>query len=190
MIVLTYANHPYGNYSIARDEPALVLDKSYNVPCLRVQDPNKVWFIPVFGLPHADGPEVMQDELTSGFYHFHTDYRFFTVTELNRFDRQGSILIYYRNQGITEETARTQNITVVLTWQIRPYSRKWGGHYPVAKPLRQKFQDCSLKCNRCPHQGFDLTNIEPTEVDGKKIIICPGHSLAWDYETGEPHGRI
>jgi hypothetical protein len=183
-VKVVYTSDPNPHYPISNKEKELVLDNLYNVPCLevRVFETGKLVMAPVFGPPHIDGPEVMQDEVTAGKCHIHIDYRFLTLYEITQFDRQSSIILKVNEEPLIETTGLNLN----LIWQVRRYVRKWNP-YPTPTSLQNKFAGCRLSLNTkiCPHQGFDLTTIDPVERNGKMVRICPGHSLAWCEKTGE-----
>jgi hypothetical protein len=148
---------------------------------------NKEMFLPMFGVPHIDGPEVDQNEVTYGNYHFHTDFRFMTLEEIDCMSSQSSSLIKFEGRSLRADDVEDRDFYIQLTWFPRIYARKWGGLIHPSLALEEKFSRCRLPpgAKICPHQGFDLTTIEPVEIDGKMRIICPGHSLNWDADTGK-----
>lgn len=196
MIKFFFRNNPYLAYPIAAEQKELILGKQCNVPCIAVKTfrNNNKTYLPLFGRPHIDGPEVGQDENTAGKYHYHYDYRFLTVDEITvGINTQTSTLLLDPNgNAVTEEMVKDQDMLFPLEWRLRVYARKWGGLQHPRIPLEEKYVHCRLSNKICPHQGFDLTNIDPVEIDGKLRIICPGHSLNWDAETGKhlPQKRI
>lgn len=47
--------------------------------------------------------------------------------------------------------------------------------------LEEKYADACLIDGKCPHKGIDLSGCPA--VNG--IVVCPGHGLLWNAETGK-----
>ena len=41
-----------------------------------------------------------------------------------------------------------------------------------------------MTCNKCPHQGCDLSSVLPNKVNGQFVLTCPCHGLQWSTDTG------
>jgi len=55
-----------------------------------------------------------------------------------------------------------------------PDAPHWGSK------LERAYANKKLECGRCPHRGLPLHG-QP--VNGG-VVVCPGHGLAWDVQTG------
>lgn len=148
------------------------------------------FYIPLFGPVHSDGPETgaLPDQVYRR--HIHFDMRFVTDKELERMKIWSWQLIVY-NLNVTETHPCTR-------WEARKCLRQWDNMSPPDSPERKQFEKNYSKCQIdlanpvCPHQKFDLKTIEPREINGHKVIICPGHLLGWCAKTGNlvPRNKV
>jgi hypothetical protein len=53
--------------------------------------------------------------------------------------------------------------------------------------FESKYNKCIVDMDNpvCPHQKFNLSTVEPTIINGKQVIVCPGHKLKWCAESGK-----
>jgi len=151
----------------------LVLGRKYNVPCISCYhfDTGKHYSVPVFGPAHIDGPELYQEERIRGKRHIHIDYRFCDMEEMLNFGRRSAIIIDKKMPDLYTE--------------YRTYWRKWHFTENADASLIEKYRDCKLTNHRCPHQGLDLSTIDPVMVEGRRQIVCPGHLLKWCADSGK-----
>jgi len=163
-----------------KSEP--VVGKYYLVRCVLSTDefPEhlKGWR-PVIGEKHED------KEIGVEFEHYHYDVRFFYEWQL------GS---YYKRDA-TKEAATLISVysTKKRQSEIEYRRRRCNRRMPdfplthnakkshIAVKLEEIYKDVELKCMKCPHRGFDLTQL-PVK-DG--VVICNGHGLAWNVKTGK-----
>lgn len=154
-----------------------VVGETYLVPCVHVDGYDQ--FAPVIGDAHSDG------EIGFDYEHIHVDFRF--VEE--KFLRYYRIDIKQVYETIIPAVLTTEGETPIIYEKpmtclrnfaaAERYLHFYVGTYEQFQRLQEKFKDHKL-CKVCPHRGFPLHDLEP--IDG--CVICPGHGLTWNAETG------
>ena len=145
-------------------------------------------WMPVIGPLHEDTAII-------GFAdkHYHKDVRFMRGRDIqDRFDWAVTVSL-----NLPTCTPEVLTLTTVLTdidgplREIRKVCRRAMPELPLqisdeGRPawqlkLEDAYENASARCGRCPHRGFSLKGL-PVK-DGK--VICPGHGLQWEVETGK-----
>lgn len=155
-----------------------VIGKMYSVPC--VENPpwkNAGRWLPILGPLHEDA-EIVKFE----YRHYHIDWRFvsksfFTTSTWGLPPRSplGRVL--------------SPDLIPGFAYQIinrRMKCKRTMPEFPVTAPwlseLEQEFESARLGPNLiCPHRGMPINGC-PIK-DGN--VVCPGHGLRWNIETGE-----
>lgn len=195
------------NLTIPRCEPLpdeLTVGELYERPCVRGQwvSSRPTW-IPVIGTVHQDDGPV-----NANFEHIHVDYRFLSPTMLEEakpdeksapiFDIHVVHSLPISNvwpEGadgpISLDKPQIGEIAVETWLRKRPCAYQgpypeYPGHFvPWVKELHRIYRTATLVDGKCPHQGTDLTGIEP---DRQGVITCPLHGLRWWAKTGQSAG--
>jgi len=166
-----------------------IVGKYYLVPC--VQTFNGLWW-PIIGPKHEDA-----EYINFPHQHYHYDLRFFgarqlTYTQANNYKSLRDKGVRYALLMIALEGKLKDGITEKRLRCKRPMPS-----FPIAHPvtaqqttwfpkLEEAYKDKKLTCLRCPHRGLPLNGL-PVK-DGK--VICPGHGLQFNIETGELVSRL
>jgi hypothetical protein len=160
-----------------------VVGRYYLVPC--VQEMFGLW-VPVIGPEHEDSAIINFPG-----QHFHRDLRFVSDADVKalaghvsrapicRPEEAALIVPTMSKNQITERPVerkmlckrRMPDFPLFVKVRLAPH---WMG------PLERHYAHANAKCGRCPHRGFNLKGL-PVK-DGK--IICPGHGLQFDVNTG------
>lgn len=151
----------------------------YQVRCAYGKRPHlskqREWW-PVIGSWHEDA------DIGVAAYHFHYDVRFYSEAEFNR----GRIphLAQVHTWGLVD-SAMSDQTAPVRTEYFRMKMRRQMPDFPADPPflwkLEDLFRDVTLKCRVCPHRGFSLEGLQRA-ADG--TVLCNGHGLKWNLETG------
>lgn len=178
----------------------LILGESYDRPCVRADWHNAgvAWF-PVLGTIHNDAEYIKAD-----FTHIHVDYRFMPRRHREEADKEvesGSRIFAVNPvhsqpisricpEGFDEPVIMEEAGKIAPEKWIQVMKREYTGPYPEypsrfvpwIDELRDGYRERQLIDGIiCPHQGTDLTGIEP---DAKGFVTCPLHGLCWDLKTG------
>ena len=128
--------------------------------------------IPIIGPEHEDA-----EFINFPFDHWHIDWRF-----VNR------SLFKQRGNGwvVLGTPINVSNTTNEIIHKVRKCLREMPVFPPARVPWRPKLEaayaGCKLKPGMvCPHRGIPLNGC-PVK-DG--VVVCPGHGLRWNVETGE-----
>ncbi len=73
----------------------------------------------------------------------------------------------------------SENESIEYRWLYKT-SEEFQGITPVGLIRKSKLKHKCIHKGKCPHRGFDLSNIEP---DKDNIIRCPLHGLEFDGTT-------
>ena len=154
----------------------LMIGEMFTVACLVKRDEynNIIAFTPVINTPHSD-KENGQPEI-----HYHADFRF-VVTEKST-DTGIGMVITDERIGFNMAKARVE-LGIDGELEYHTLSVMGKEHYGTAQTMFIRNSKLNHKCitnNKCPHRGFDLSQIVP--VDG--IITCPLHGLRFHSESG------
>jgi len=135
--------------------------------------------VPVLGLAHEDADLIgIKDR------HFHIDWRFVPLKNWER----GLGFLYQKNHSMQG----------AVLWEYNPMGpvtrkallcRRTHDVFPIVqftKQLQKTFADKKSDCRTCPHRGISLVGA-PVNFGA---VVCPGHGLAWNIETGELAPRI
>jgi Rieske [2Fe-2S] domain len=164
--------------------------KFYMVPCLI----NGGTRIPVLGPEHEDKEYI-------GFErpHYHFDLRFLPDKKIA--NRVGYLYERERKPICSPEEFMMLVVTIEVfgAHEIAECPVKCRRRMPVFplengvsvlhwfSALEAAFADKKLNCARCPHRGFPLS---AENADENGVVVCPGHGLAWNIQTGEMVGRL
>lgn len=195
-------------------EGVLKVGEEYRVECIHTRPwyyPHEMLWLPVFGPIHADCADSGASPDIVDRYHMHVDMRFITGIEMGKMGftelSQGAVAIGpdkgwkvgglpTKNRTIyltTRLPARPigAHITVTSRWETRRCLRQWTNVTPDNSEGRKRFEERYKLCTvdlekpRCPHQGFDLSVVEPRLINGRLVRVCPGHVLGWCAQTGK-----
>lgn len=162
-----------------------VVGRFYRVRCVMNSG---IWF-PVLG-PWHDDKEIIGFEQE----HFHFDMRFATKRNLQHWRTHRSHVL-----DDEEFCQRSMARVVVLFTDEAVMVRKClraqhdfpmrtldgNSNYMQAK-LEQGYAGKRMTCATCPHRGFRLDQLP--QKNG--VVVCPGHGLAWNMQTGEMVSRL
>lgn len=145
----------------------------YRVSCVRASlgsiIKGRQFWVPILGPMHAD-PELNIRE-----NHYHIDWRFVGPEILKHVLFQATVISNF--EGVPE-------------LRIRECKREMPTFPSIlCRKLEKQFEGCRVKADRpvCPHRGFSLVGL-PVSADG--YVICPGHGLQWDLDSGSLVSRI
>lgn len=151
------------------------LGKFYMVPCTMLA-PTR--WVPIIGPWHEDVEDV-------GFvaHHYHRDMRFINQSE-----------IFYPGQPCQDlqRVVTTAGPVAYRRMKMKrempdfPTHDRKGMLVEFIGRLESRFKAHKLTCKVCPHRGMSLDGL-PVK-DGK--VICNGHGLRWNVETGELAPRV
>ena len=151
-------------------EPPVVGER-YRVRCVKAPLSHRrarragthLLWVPVMGPLHSD-PEL---GITAP--HYHLDWRFTGPQVEGRVHYLASVISAFEGQTVAR---------VLPCTRCQPT-------FPstLCSKLEPIYRGCRIKADRpvCPHRGFSLAGL-PTTPDG--YVICPGHGLLWDLNTG------
>ncbi len=135
------------------------------------------------------GPMHNDPEIRFNYEHYHIDWRFVEEKIYKKFMRITSYTMPWqwvlhsdilKRLTITNSNGTFKEYKVAKkVWkckrQFGTYSKpKW------LRELEEKYKDSVMKNFICPHKGLLCNNINP--VNG--VVICRGHGLAWDVNSG------
>jgi hypothetical protein len=157
----------------------------YLVPCVQLfinlhkKKPDWRWQ-PVIGPWHED------EDIGTPDHHFHLDIRFMEERFLSRL---GPTIgrIHPARASVPVPTVPDPTIAPKITYR-RIKMRRPMPEFPgpcTAKfivGLEVKFEHHQLKCRTCPHRGMPLDGL-PQDEQGR--VICNGHGLRWNLNTGK-----
>jgi Rieske [2Fe-2S] domain len=172
--------------------------KFYMVPCIYVATPQKPssWridnFIPIIGPKHEDG-----EALNFPHQHYHIDWRFVPQAMFENCSDyigkpHGHVVSNTHGNHVVEgepvlklRKCRREmpDFPAAPIGRSSGTTRSWAGLEVVQTFVCNKLKPGNI----CPHRGIDLTPF--VKPDG--TVICPGHGLRWDTNTGDllPHHR-
>lgn len=120
--------------------------------------------IPLINHPHSD-VENGQKEV-----HYHADTRY------------NGIQPHLKNYRVNISKSRPIEGEFETRWfDLIRYFETYAARTPPELIKKSKLKHKCVHKGKCPHRGFDLSNITP--VDG--VITCPLHSLRFDEKTLE-----
>jgi len=163
-----------------------VIGRTYLVPC--VFDVVSEHWIPVRGPLHDD-----REIIGFAAKHWHRDTRF--AVKQREIDSDGGNRAQIQMLRVVAEDKTTGEVRYLLRrclsrdvdFPMKTTSSAGNVHRnPFAADLETAFEGMRLKCMKCPHRGFDLSNMKP---DHKGRVVCPGHGLQWNTRTGRLNRR-
>lgn len=151
--------------------PAYEIGRYYSVLCA----PSTVFlrWVPLLGPLHEDAEIVNFQE-----QHWHIDWRFVSQREWNHYCSFTTPLAVPISEKNVDGPPCHRRLKCKREMPIFP------GHGRVIwlKELEAAYQNDNLKPGLiCPHRGIPLAGC-PAK-DG--VVVCPGHGLAWNIETGK-----
>jgi hypothetical protein len=128
----------------------------------------KILITPVINHPHND-KENGQD-----YFHYHADFRFLKT------DNKGKVINnhskYYFCPDIRPEFNKNRKLEYILL----PVINEEFSHITSVELIKKsKLRHNCIKNNKCPHRGFDLSQIEQKD----NVITCPLHGLQFCSKT-------
>jgi len=172
------------------DSESVAVGEFYIVPCIKVPTDIRGYktgkFCPIIGSLHSDAI------LNFPYDHYHYDQRFIPRAEYRKHppsEWAASAVMRYLTEWDAGYSTKGEMDT---RWRGLPIQfRKFKCYrqmptYPFVpdriEQLEKVMQDHKM-CDRiCPHKGVSLAGIL---VDVNDEIVCPGHGLRWNIETGE-----
>ena len=167
----------------------VTIGKFYMVPCIKVPTDIKGYktgeFCPIIGSLHSDAL------LDFPYDHYHYDRRFIPrakYIEWSPSDWAAGVVMRYLARWDKGYSAQGEMDPRWIGLKIE--SRKFKCHrqmptYTFLPSGLDRLEDSMQEkkmCNRiCPHQGVSLAGIP---VDANNEIVCPGHGLRWNVNTG------
>lgn len=153
----------------------LIVGEVLNVLCIITKSDNgeELYVTPVINHPHTD-KESGQFET-----HYHTDTRF-VFKKRNRIGirlRGGRIFKDCDGYRQTLDKYRTLE-RIALT--VRRSIEEAPTHESIISKAKSKLKNKCIKNGKCPHRGYDLSQVEPTP---EGVLICPLHSLKFNAVT-------
>ena len=166
-----------------------VVGRYYLVPCVKVVGWKRDEWWPVIGVVHED-----YDHLQVRGWHYHYDFRF-----------------------VSERLYRSHNHRPIdglaMGTVLAADSRDWATYFPVhaegevdelrrrcyrqmpeftpglCRRLEPVYKHARVNpvCARCPHRGLPLSGL-PVDEEGN--VVCSGHGLKWNLETGKLVSRL
>lgn len=160
-----------------------VMGHRYVVPCVLRTG---VWF-PVIGPAHEDGEYIGFKQL-----HWHYDFRFVARLDWEAWTEgvhdQVNVLsrvLVVRDGEEARVVRRVKRCLREMPLFCTQYVRTCGTVSNVhwMENLETAFADSKLKldCMTCPHRGLPLKGLP---VSPRGTVVCPGHGLAWNVNTG------
>ena len=158
-ILCAIISQPY--FEEVLDEQELWMDLDHKID---VQNFNNIYsIVPLIDHPHSDR-ENGQEEI-----HYHVDTRYFGEQE------------HLRNYKLsTGHTRITKYIYKLDYFNLKKYDDEIKAITKVSLIKNSKLKHKCIHKGKCPHRGFDLTNIAP-DKDG--VITCPLHGLKFDKDS-------
>ena len=156
---------------------APVVGEWYRVPCVHIP-PTGCW-VPVLGPPHAD-PSIPGGEQE----HYHLDLRFCEVRIIRSWD---PLMVF----DTDEEVLRAGLVSILCAKGPRPELQAMPclreqlvyGARNVRRFTEALVPGACLR-ERCPHQGIPRSAMRESLEDGVRVLVCPGHGLRFDADTG------
>lgn len=119
----------------------------------------------------------------TGRAHQHVDLRFLSDYELD-------CLGWERDEIFACSPQPTIMRNMICQSEYIPIKHFQEHHRSGFMQLQQIHQSKTMNCGVCPHQGCDLTGLEPVKVQGQNALVCPCHGLTWSIKTGKMLKRI
>jgi hypothetical protein len=144
-----------------------------------VQDVLNGFWVPILGPKHEDAAYI-------GFpkQHYHFDFRFLKnggFRYLVNADSPKAHGCVAGDDAFHINTVRLLRRVCVRQMHEWPVTDTRDRPISWMPALEQAFADKRMKCMTCPHRGMPLNGM-PVK-DG--VVVCPGHGLAWNIQTGE-----
>lgn len=166
--------------------------KTYSVPCVF----HRNFHLPVLLPLHAD-PELGS---VAKHPHYHFDWRFIPkstmkavwgMTDFRRLFGYVAWAVRFEHGEALDQPLPLEYVRKRCLRPMPDFPREWDYHVNGThlRPLVKSVETlCKGKCIRnlenpvCPHKGISLAGL-PVDADG--CVICPGHGLKWNLQTGE-----
>lgn len=158
-----------------------VVGETYMVPCVMHTWGDGAYreWTPILEPPHAD-PDLRTPER-----HWHIDWRFVPqrlITAAGAKDPESSFHLMLYAIPETSNTfvshRRMRCLRIMPTMPMHMHNLRH-----IANRLEDQYAGITLPpdCRTCPHRGTSLRGL-PEVMPG--VVVCPGHGLAWNLETG------
>lgn len=170
------------------DASTIIVGKYYLVPTVYVPRlPRSLRTVPVIGPPHEDA-----EFINFPHRHLHPDRRFVSSSWMN----------YYRARGGLE--AKEGHWSVVYSFKVneldtgiregdrmRMQCKRLVGSFRLDAPWLTKLENAyrleKLRDGHiCPHRGISCRGV----IAENGGVVCPGHGLKWNLETGSLVPRV
>lgn len=141
--------------------------------------------IPVIGTPHSD-----LEVIKFPYEHWHVDWRFVSAEILERVKKwiTSEQLLFktpvksYKNHhlGIPVLVRRSGQPHRIPLVYLRNHDL-FDDDVAWLADLERAHLDRRMSCNACPHRGISLVGAPEGDPGA---VVCPGHGLQWDKQTG------
>lgn len=185
-----------------------VVGQEYLVPCIikgrdKYQDPNPDWIVGPTGElkleeTYRTSPLVIypiinhlhhDKENGQNYYHYHIDYRFIELKGLGGAyhpipKQKGRNHVYAPSvrYNLLDADDKDYKITYHAFKCLRQQQYATAGFVQLSKIEG----DCHAHNNKCPHKGYDLSQVVPDQ-DG--VVTCPLHGLQFKNKRLWKYGR-
>lgn len=188
------------------DVDEVVVGRRYLVPTVirKWGVPKRFAVVPIIGPLHEDAQFINFPDR-----HWHPDRRFLSDAWFRSgFSARSHWAVVYIPEPKNYAIARLRGVQLEVTDQVKergPSVVDGGRRVMVCKRLIESFVESSgkppqwlrqmeqvykkerLRKMICPHRGISCVGVKP-ESDGG--IVCPGHGLKWNQETGQLISRF
>lgn len=150
------------------DHGPFIVGNRYIRPVIKIENVGHFAYIHGHDGDIADSP-----------FHYHLDARFISDLEYRKILGTTPDLII----GVRSKETKIMSVTCYRKF-IPPLQTIFDEkQHEAYQKLENLCKNRICQGDFCPHQGTDLTSVEPIEVDGKIIRVCPSHGLQWE-KTG------
>lgn len=119
----------------------------------------------------------------SGKVHQHIDLRFLPNSEIERRNWQRDAIYACMPQPVI--------MRKMVCYSTYTPIKTFSEHHRADFMKTQKLvQNRTMKCRVCPHQGYDLSKVPNSKINGKDVVVCPCHGITWDVQTGSMVRRL
>lgn len=168
------------------DATEIVVGKYYLVPTVFVPTlPKGLQIVPVIGPAHEDAEFIKFPHR-----HMHPDRRFVSVKWLDYYGRgvygdkaHWAVVYSFTFKTLLEGIERDTGVREAARERMRckRMVTAFRKDAPWLARLESAYRDERLRDGHiCPHRGISCRGVAP-ESDG---VVCPGHGLKWNMETG------
>lgn len=152
----------------------LIVGEALNVLCAISIFESEERITPIINHPHSD-KENGQDEV-----HFHADSRFIYRKNKGHLAKYG---IAIGNRNFKQLGSIRLKINEIVRFErvnLKVQKIKETLETDISFISKSKLKHKCIKNGKCPHRGYDLSQVEPTP---EGVLICPLHSLKFNSIT-------